>query len=45
MQEDIAKIKEEVIKQANVYLAARKGQDQKNGTTYPAVAEHKAQLP
>ncbi len=44
LQEDIAAIKEEVIKQAEVYLEKRKAQDEANGTTYPTVADLEAQL-
>ncbi len=44
LQEDIADIKEEVIKQAEVYLEKRKAQDEENGTVYPTVADLEAQL-
>lgn len=43
LQEDIAAIKAEVVKQAKVYLAARKISDQKISLKYPTVAELKAQ--
>lgn len=43
LQEDIAAIKAEVIKQATVYLAERKISDQELGTKYPTVADLKTQ--
>jgi putative aldouronate transport system substrate-binding protein len=44
LQEDIAAIKAEVIKQAEVYLAERKISDQKNEIKYPTVADLKSQI-
>lgn len=44
LQEDIARIKEEVIKQAKVYLEKRKASDEATGLTYPTVADLKSQL-
>ena len=43
LQEDIAAIKAEVIKQAESYLAERKLSDEKISLKYPTVAELKAQ--
>ncbi len=43
LQEDIAAIKAEVMKQAEAYLAERKISDKKIGLKYPTVAELKAQ--
>jgi len=43
LQEDIAAIKAEVLKQAEVYLAERKISDEKISLKYPTVAELKAQ--
>ena len=44
LQEDIAAIKAEVIKQAEVYLEIRKGLDEERGTTYPTLDDLKEQL-
>lgn len=44
LQEDIVKIKEEVVKQATVYLETRKAADEKNGVVYPTVSALEAQL-
>jgi putative aldouronate transport system substrate-binding protein len=43
LQEDIKAIKEEVIKQAKVYLAERKALDAERGTKYPTVADVESQ--
>lgn len=43
LQEDIAAIKAEVLRQAEAYLADRKISDEKIGLTYPTVADLKAQ--
>ncbi|MDW7656599.1 MAG: hypothetical protein SCM11_05415 [Bacillota bacterium] len=44
LQEDIAAIKAEVVKQAEVYLAGRKLSDQENNITYPTLADLKSQI-
>ena len=44
LQEDISKIKAEVVSQATTYLAKRKASDEKNGVTYPTVADLEAQI-
>ena len=44
LQEDIAAIKAEVVKQADIYLAARKLYDQENSIKYPTLAELAAQF-
>ena len=44
LQEDIAAIKEEILKQVEVYLAERKELDEARGTTYPTVEALEEQL-
>ena len=44
LQEDIAAIKAEVVKQAETYLSARKLSDQENSIKYPTLAELTAQF-
>ncbi len=45
MQEDIKTIKAEVVRQAEIYLEARKEKDAQTGIVYPTVAALKSQLP